>query len=823
MKKLMKKIGVLLGVFIIAVAIYFIWAQGSAVKKAEIVYTSMEEPSLPVVYAEMFGKRTNRMHGFMEDQSKPAGRGPLTVLPQDRRLTVQVDEYGNEIETVRYEIRSLDQEQLVERTDVESWNSIDGKMSVILPIQNLLIEEQEYLLHLTLGLKDKGEVHYYSRVVWSANQNVETMINFAADFSAKTLDYKQAMELVTYLETNSTQDNSSLGQVTIKSSFNQLTWAGLKMELVGDVSVQLDEMGGDMAIVQLEYFVSRQVGEEKEVYEVSESFTMKWNTQRIYLMDFIRTTDQIFMGSREDFNGKRIMLGITNDERVRVKKSENGQYLGFVANRDLWCYDQSEGKAVKVFSFRSGTDDGVRSNYKQHDIKILSVQDNGNVDFLVYGYMNRGRHEGMTGTAMYRYDQETGAIKENFFIPGSECYELLKKDMEQLSYLGNNDMLYLLLDRAVYAIDLNSGEYMVVADGLLDGSYAVSSDGRRFAWQEGRQLYEAQVIHLMDLDTGKKQEISSSDEELLRVLGFVGNDFVYGLAQKGDEWVINGRIQEFPMHTILIVGENMEVETTYEKEGLYISSVDIQESRIHMKRNIKLDNHNFAYSDEDTLVCNAELGPSVLDGVGWYASQDRRKLYFVQLDQEIKNGQYILVDTPKNMSNEEDGMLKLKSADMVPSQIYYAYGEGRLLGTSEDFADALSMAYSKMGFVTDRNQRVLWNRVDRRPSRTIKDPVQVSQRLIQYLQNSAMNMPDDMIILDARGCSLNQILYFIGKGCPVVAYKENGEYVLLNGYDQYNVSIYNPQTGESSKMGLNDANTYFENLGNDFVCALFSE
>lgn len=39
---------------------------------------------------------------------------------------------------------------------------------------------------------------------------------------------------------------------------------------------------------------------------------------------------------------------------------------------------------------------------------------------------------------------------------------------------------------------------------------------------------------------------------------------------------------------------------------------------------------------------------------------------------------------------------------------------------------------------------------------------------------------------------------------------ENGGYELISGYDQYNVTIYNPTTKEARKMGLNDASQYFQ-------------
>ena len=95
-------------------------------------------------------------------------------------------------------------------------------------------------------------------------------------------------------------------------------------------------------------------------------------------------------------SGRRILLGISDNQGNSVAKSENGRYTVFVANRDLWQFDQGDGgrsSLVQVFSFRGEDQTDVRDNFACHNIKILSADDGGNVDFLIYGYMNRGAHE----------------------------------------------------------------------------------------------------------------------------------------------------------------------------------------------------------------------------------------------------------------------------------------------------------------------------------------------------------------------------------------------------------------------------------------------
>lgn len=822
MKKTLQKTGILFAIFIAAAAIYFIAAQNTMEKEAT-VYTAMDEPTLPVVYPQMAGKEVNCLHGYLQDMGNQAAREAITILPEDRALKLRIREYGSTVAGISYEIRSLDLGRLVEQTALQDWNSQNDSITATLPIQNLLSRNEPYLLILSVTTGEKT-IHYYTRIMWADNNYAEDMIRLAEEFSRKTMDYDQARELVTYLETNSMEDNSSLGHVTIKSSFSHLTWDGLKAEMVGEPAVTLKEFDGIMGQVQVKYQVSLTESDgTNQLLDVEDHYTMRWDKQRIYMMYYQRNADQQFTVSGKSFNGKRILLGITNDDMVRCKKSPDSQYVAFKADRELWCYDQNENKMVEVFTFRSGKDDQVRSGYDQHDIRILSVQDNGNVNFLVYGYMNRGEYEGSTGVVLYTYDKETDTVQEKFFIPAVESFEMVKADVERLSFLNSSGMMYLLLDGTVYGIDLRSNESLVVAQGLTEGSYAVSGDQSRLAWQEGSDPLKSPKIHLMDLDTAQKQEIAGNEDDCVRVLGFVGNDLVYGLGKSTDAWVVNGRVRELPMYALYIMGTEMKVESQYQKEGVYISDVVVEDGRIHMNQLAKLSPQEYTFQNEDTIVCNEKFAADQLEGIGWLASPEKGKIYFVQTDREIA-GAEVKEHRPKTFSYEHTGTLEPVNTRQADTQMtFYAYAAGHYIGSSRNFKTALDMAYDKMGLVTDENQHIVWDRVNRRPIVNIKDPMTKAARLLGGVEefSGSQTCEDGLLMVDARGCSLNQVLYFIDKGTPVLAYTDPGKYVLLSGYDQYNVTLYDPQTQSGEKMGLNDAAAYFNTLKNDFIVGKF--
>lgn len=825
MKRLGKKIGILFVIFVAAIAIYFVWNQKTSEKPDSVVYTAMDEATLPVVTATMFGREVNQLHGYKQDMQQAAAREALTVLPDDRALNIRISDFDGTISGISYEVRSLDLERLVERTALTEWDTAEGTTTAVLPIQNLLSKNREYLLILSIHTPDSGEIRYYTRIMWTDNENVREMIDFAMNFTTRTFDYNQARELTTYLETNDSEDNSSLSHVTIRSSFSQITWGNLGVQPQGEIRVTLKDLDGIMCNVRLDYQVSRtNASGMNELYDVEDDFTMKWDSRRIYLMDFERSMNQVFSGQRELFSGKRIMLGITNDSEISTEVSPDGGHIAFVINRDLWSYDQAGQRAVKIFSFRSGGDDGLRGGYDQHDIRILSMADNGDVDFLVYGYMNRGLHEGEMGIAMYQYSSDDNAIEEKFFTPVTQSFEMLKDDIGRLAHLGSNGMLYMMADHAVYGIDLNSNEYMVLADSLSDGSFAVSASERRFAWQEGNDPYGSKVIHLMDLDTGSKTEITGEEGSLCRPLGFVGDDFIYGLAREGDKWIENGRVKDAPMYRIEIMDDTGAIVNRYEYPDTYIADVEVEESRVHLAKIAKTGDQSYALQKNDIIVCTEELEEDGLKEIGWYASEDRRKLYFVQLDKEAVSHD-VRVSVPKKMAYERAEVVELKPAVRNAETLFYAYGGGHYLGSSRSFTEALQLAYDRMGVVTDQNQEIIWNRVNRPPSRTMKDPESAGALLLRHLDEfgASRSYDDGILMLDARGCILNQVLYFVGQGCPVAAYTETGSYELISGYDQYNVTIYNPETKETRKMGLNDASSYFSSAGNDFVCGVFTE
>mgnify|MGYP001117283801 CR=1 FL=1 len=72
-------------------------------------------------------------------------------------------------------------------------------------------------------------------------------------------------------------------------------------------------------------------------------------------------------------------------------------------------------------------------------------------------------------------------------------------------------------------------------------------------------------------------------------------------------------------------------------------------------------------------------------------------------------------------------------------------------------------------------------------------------------------------ILDLSGCSLDAVLYYVNKDIPVLATLEDGNAVLIVGFNELNIVVMDPVDGTLEKRGMNDSTGWLEENGNQFI------
>lgn len=837
----MKKTIIKLSFFVVTFVVSVIVISKLMNKGHDNLTMEMAPASLPIITMEYGGIPYNEIHGYREPMDVAFQRDTVTVLGEGRNADFVIDTYGREITGLSIQVRSIDGSRLIEDSPVTNYRSGKGQVYGSITIKDLIEKNTDYSLCLVLELADGEKIYYYTRMIWSDSMNVTEKLSFVQDFHKKLYDKVAAKELTKYLETNSKlEDNSSFHKVNIHSSFKQITWGDLPIREVGEPVMQLTEIASQTASICVNYYVC--TTEEKNVtyYRVKEYYRLRYTTDRMYLLDYERTMTQIPDATKMYANDK-ILLGIV-DENVAMLESADGNVVVFEVAGQLCSYNVTTNKLTRIFSFYNEENLDTRTLYGEHAIKILGVDEGGNVRFAVYGYMNRGRHEGEVGIQIYSYDNALNTIEEVVYIPYHKSFSVLKVEMEQLLYLNRDQQLYLTLENVVYSIDLVEKSARELVKIAQDDCLQVSDNHRIMVWQEGDDIYRCNQLNVWNLNNDNRSVITVKEGEAIRPLGFMGEDIIYGIAREEDIAEDNTGTIFFPMYKVCISNSSGELLKEYSQDAIYVNSCSVLNNQITLGRLKKDADGNYREIEADHIMNNveADVGKNVIAT----ANIDVYEKYVQIKTKTTIDSKAIKILTPKEVVFEGGREITLTPESEILR--YYVYGPEGVEAIYSAPGKAVMLAYEIGGVVTNDSGECIWlkgNRVTRNQIMAIKGEAATEERsslavcldtmlkLEGIIRNSDYllgqgqtvieileeNLPDAQV-LDLGGCTLDAVLYYINQDIPVLALLDNGEAVLVTGFNEFNVVVMEPSGKETLyKKGMNDSTAWFAENGNHFI------
>ena len=543
----------------------------------------MAPATLPMITMESGGVACNELHGNTVEMDVAYQKDCITLLGEGRQENFTVDTFGREITGISTEVRSIDGSRLIENSEVTGWKANGKSFSVSLTLKDLIDTNTQYSLTLILELEGEQKVYYYTTILWNDDVHISEILEFATDFHGKLYDKEVAKELTKYLEPNSKlTDNGTFHKVNIHSSFQQITWGSLEPVQEDAASIRLTQISGNVASLLMDFVVSTGEGKNKIYYNVEEYYRVRYTSERMYLLDYERTMTQIPDTTRMYANDK-ILLGIT-DENVDMMESADGNTVVFSDMGQLLSYNAATNGLTVIFSFYDKDNADRRTLYDNHGIKILDVDEGGNVKFAVYGYMNRGRHEGETGIQIISYDNSLNTIEEEVYIPYSKSYAVLKDEMEQLLYRNRQQHVYFFLENGVYDVDLENRSAEQLVSIRQDDSLQVSENHEIIVWQEGDDINHSNQLNVRNLNTGEQTVIRAEDGEAIRPLGFMGEDIIYGVARESDIRTENSGQIFYPMYKVCISNSSGDNLKEYGQDGIYIVDCAIEGNQITLSR-----------------------------------------------------------------------------------------------------------------------------------------------------------------------------------------------------------------------------------------------
>lgn len=598
MKKRIRKAGILLVVFVAAIFVSSLFMNSGV--DDQII--DLGDPTLPRISFQKEGRTVNALAGYVNEMDVTAMRDTITPLEANGTLQMQIEEFGNKITGVEYKVYSLNGEE----TYLEGKQKDISDETILLDLQKGLPDEvSEAVLEVILSMEEE-QVHFYTRITRPDELSLKECLDFAQDFHAKTLEKSSQEELENYLETNAEGDNTTYQTVTIHSDADHVTWGNLSPQVVEEPEWSIKESNSVYTSLLAQYQVTC-AGDtgEIETYDVREFFRIRYVQGEIYLLDYNRKMEQIFDANQKVLDQNGILLGIASSD-ISYETNSSGNIVSFVRNGNLWTYNAKQNELAQVFSFSNIEGNDARSRYDQHNIRIISVEKNGSTAFAVYGYMNRGAHEGEVGVDIYYYDIEKNVVQEKAFIPSTKSFAIAEEELGKMVYYNQDqNLLYILAGGKFYKIDLTKDEQTVLAKNLEEGQYTVSADGHLIAYQTSGTINTAQEIKVLNLKTDEENAVAAKSGEAIRPLGFIGSDFVYGYLRQEDVGHTAAGGELFPMYELEIRNSENEVMKTYSADQIYISDVFIEENMMTLNRVVK-SGETYTVTSQDYISSNEE-------------------------------------------------------------------------------------------------------------------------------------------------------------------------------------------------------------------------
>ena len=836
----MRKLIILALIFIAAIGIFILTTREEEKKTS---YTVMSGASLPVLELCYEDWIINELYGYTVKMDGASMRETLYPLGEDCMLPLRIRTKGAEVESVSYEVRSMETLRLIENNSTEEIVREEQNLYTSrIKLMDLLNRDEEYLITFTLTMADQTEVYYYTKVNFAGSETIRGAIEFACDFSEKTFWDEPDDMLIAQLESNASADISNLGYTDIYSSHSHVLWGNLNPKKVGETKITIHEIGRLVTSLVMEYEIEAQdEDEKKERYHVREFYCVRYVNGKYYLMTYERLAEQSHVPGEEVITEDgSLELGVISGAELPLQIEHQGDYTAFVLDGNLWCYDADTDVLGTLFTFNT---DWQGYSSRRHDLRIVRMEENGDVEFVVYGYMGGGSHEGETGICFYRYLAEKDALEEVFYVSSDHSGEQVRQEVGKLSYMSDNGLFYLLYGETVYAIDLDGGEYVELVSHLSADELVIDEKNGIVAWQEQKENGNSEII-IYYLNQGESRVLTAPEGEQYRLFGFIREDLLYGVIRETDRQLTQVYSSEAPVYALEIVNTQGERKSRYEQNDVYLDDVEILADRVCFGRKT-VENGVWKRLSDDTLfssVSNEVIGDSVLESS---VSDRQKRIYRLALSMTEKT---IIRNNCPKLLDKECLWLNLGVND-EGEEHYYAYSFGKLQGIFDELSEAIKCVDKPLGVVINDSHQIVWNRGNRGNrvliSMAQKEPI-AAPGLADYLElylrklgvetdcdaevfsgENALHIlknHSDKSFLNLEGCTLSQILYYLDGGRAVLGFADNNQPVLLVGYEELygeiTLYVYSPKTAQEEEYDFDEVEGWFETSGNRFISVL---
>lgn len=843
MQKYIYKIIISILIFIFSAG-YFISSMKEATHINTTETTEMPEASFPTVSMLRGDMEINVLHGYSQELQSLYTREEITPLENNRDIKFVINPYDNVIKKVEYEVKDKSDGIVVSTGAMDEVNTDDSdRQTVSIRLDAGLVLDSEYILKLRL-INDAGRKFiFFTTIKFTRGDKFIENYKFMKRFLNATLSKKNEEAIKPYLETDGSMPNISFAHVNIHSSYDLVTWGKLEIRPVSDTDITVTENNSNTTA-----FVCKYIGSTPEPsqnhYMVREYYRIIRIEYTTYLIDFDRRVEEIYNPEKTSLIKSQLKFGITEDKDGDFLVNKESKSISFVRANELFYYDMAKNNIKRVFSFVSKNFTDERNHFDQHRIKILRKEDNGDIYFIVYGYMNRGFYEGKTGIVLYRYFNEENRIEEQAYIPVDIPGSIFEEKIASFSYVSTEKFFYFSVYDKMYSYSLVKKKLELLASGISGTSYIALPENKSAVWQENPDIKNSKKLIALNLETRKTITVKAPKNRVIALLGKVSGNFVYGIANKKDFIYSKDGSITVLYKAIVISDINGNILKKYSNKNIFVRDLKVINDTVELFR-VKKEKNRIVKIRNDQILNNITADKKEVMLV------DRRTdKYLTEYYLTLPYG-FKIDELPKYTENTLNTVIttnrsiKLEHGKKTNKK-YFANILGRFSATSLKAAEMIRIADKGSGYVIDEQGNLVWERGFSRVSARADDidldylyeeddSIHSAVRLFLtsqgiYISSDEMGKKlgafeilakqSDIRAVNLTGVDFENVLYYINLGSPIIAMKNSDTAVLITAYTLSNVEIIDAKTGAKSEISRDEAAKMFDAAGNVFMSSL---
>ncbi len=828
---------ILFGIFI--ASIYFFGSNMDEAMFGTIKTEMMQEAELPTIELHSDGVTVNKLYGYTSAIDMFSIRENLIAVEADQTVELLINENATDVRKLRYEVIDVNTKEEIAEDTINAFDREDDRKKARIKVASKMESGKEYAVEVMLVDSESRRIYYYFRMKYYADSYFAEKVEFMHTFSGWTRE-KNIDAVIPFLESTYRGEGSSYAKVGIKDSYHMVCWGNLEPKLLTNPQLTVSEVYSNIAVGTLDYMVELTTDTGVEQYYVEEKFRIIVTGTSKHLLNYERTMEAVFDKNLVSISQNQFKLGVTNENNMELLTSTDASQLAFIRNKELWHYNMAENTLSKVFSFRKAEEAVQGLSYDQYDIRILKLYENGDISFMVYGYMGKGEYEGKTGILLYRYYRGEERIEEQLYLPVGESYQKIKEELGSLGYMNEFDVFFFMAYNTMYSYNLITKELSVISDNALEDSVVFFKESGYVCWQEN----DYTDIHLLHLESGEKTVLKAKENEFVRILGKINENIICGYGLLSDCMEMGDGSMLYPSYEVKILDEDLKERKTYRREDCYVAETEITPNSIRLHRIVKNAHGGYDEIADDYILNSmaAEKSPVTIE-------KRITELMFAEYYIDLPS-MYMLKSVP--LSEEipytlisEDTTVRIPELENTAEE-YMLYSFGDIIAISDDCAEVVKLADRAeiVGTVINEKGMVIWERgikyaasyLEELKGNSIRNSGLTSRQEAVRMMAAYLNMEPDvtafneeqsvkefleqatgMRMLSLSGATLDEVLYFVFRGSPVFAMKNSTEAVVITGYNASSITVYEPSNGRYRTYSLREAEEMFSRVGNIFL------